>query len=216
MKNLLRLLVIICAFSINAAAQNVGIGTNNPSVSLHVVSPGAATAAFEGPDAMFIILQEAGFYRGYIGSFAGDESDVDFGTGVGNTNGKTHLAIQGVPKLTVDADGNTDLAGELQTSLKTGTANMLAICYGNVNAAGGIETGSGNFSVSKLSTGGYAITITGEPYNFQTYIAVVTAIGSATPCFTTTGSGAGKLQVFGFNTSGVATDTPFQFVVYKP
>ncbi len=49
---------------------------------------------------------EAGEYRGYLGSYAGKNEDVDFGTGGGNNVGSVHLTISAIPKLTVDSIGN--------------------------------------------------------------------------------------------------------------
>lgn len=216
MKKLLHTVCFFLLLTVSINAQNVGVGTTSPSTRLYVLSSDQSTATFEGPDLMYIVLREAGFYRGYIGSYSGAAADVDFGTGSGNTTGKTHLTIQGVPKLTVDAGGNTDIAGELNSSAKTGAANLVPICYGNVSASGFINTGSGNFSVSKITTGWYAIAITGEAYQFQTYIAVITPAGTSDPCFASTGSGGGNLYVYLKNLSGTAVDNQFNFIVYKP
>ena len=58
---------------------------------------------------MFISLLEEGNYRGYIGSYAGNAEDVDFGTGSGNGTGKLHLTIQASPKLTIASNGNVGI-----------------------------------------------------------------------------------------------------------
>lgn len=216
MKNLLLFVILVLLQQSNIVAQNVGIGTTTPTTRLYVLSDDQPIATYDGPQGMYIILKEAGFYRGYIGSYAGNTSDVDFGTGVGNTAGSTHLTIQGVPKLTVEADGTTNLDGELNRSTKTGTANLLPICYGNVSASGFVQTGSGNFTVTRLTTGWYSIAITGENYQFQQYVTVVTPIGTTTPAIAATGSGAGELQVSVYNIAGTKIDNNFHFVVYKP
>jgi hypothetical protein len=202
---------------VNGATNNttVGIGVTNPGYTLDVVSKIQNAGRFEGPSGMYVALTENNIYRGYIGSYAGSAEDVDFGTGTSNTTGKLHLTIQAVPKLTIDATGNIDIKGDLTNSAKTGTANLLPIAYGNVSGTGFVHTGSGNFTVSHFSTGTYIITITGEPYHFQQYVTTVTPVGSITPIVATTGSGAGSLQVFTYNLSGVAADAQFMFVVYK-
>ncbi len=164
---------------------------------------------------MYIAITENNIYRGYIGSYAGNAEDVDFGTGTGNTTGRVHLTIQGTPRLTVTATGSVDVTNELTRNSKTGSANLLPICYGNIGSTGFVNSGSSNFTVNRISTGWYEITITGEAYQFQLYTAVVTAIGTGNPIIVSTGSGGGKLHVSTYNISGVNTDANFHFVVYK-
>ncbi|WP_315818061.1 hypothetical protein [Paraflavitalea speifideaquila] len=213
MKKLLTLLLLVWALT--ATAQNVGIGIPNPLYKLDVLSPESFVARFNGAANMYLAIYETNVYRGYIGSFAGNAEDVDFGTGVGNATGKVHLTIQGVPKLTVNSTGSVDVQDELTRSSKTGAANLLPICYGNVSSTGFANSGSGNFTVTKLTTGLYEVNITGESYQFQLYTTVVTAIGSSIPVIATTGSGGGKLQVYIYNVAGASIDNNFHFVVYK-
>jgi hypothetical protein len=86
-------------------AQNVGIGTASPSARLHVVSAGANTAIFNGPNQMFLTLQENGVNRGYIGSFAGIAEDIDFGTYSSNPLGSLHLTTGNQPRLSILPSG---------------------------------------------------------------------------------------------------------------
>lgn len=213
MKQLLSFLFLFSAMT--GTAQNIGIGITNPQFKFDVWSPMALVARFSGADGMYVALSENNVYRGYIGSYSGDAEDVDFGTGVGNITGKVHLTIQGTPKLTVEASGNVNIQDELNRSSKTGAANLLPICYGNVSSTGTINTGSGNFTVSRLTTGWYAITITGENYHFQQYVTVVTPTGSTTPVITSIGSGSSNLHIHIFNLAGAEVDNQFSFVVYK-
>ena len=110
--------------------------------------------------------------------------------------------------------GNINVVGEVNRTA-TGTSNMVPIAYGNISAAGFIQHSSGNITVSRFSAGVYLITITGESYQFQQYVTVVTTIGSGSPTIATTGSGGGQLQVYTWNTAGAATDVNFHFVVYQ-
>lgn len=48
---------------------------------------------------------EGGQYRGYLGSYAGANEDVDFGTGTSNEDGSVHLTIKAQPKLTITKVG---------------------------------------------------------------------------------------------------------------
>src|SRR4030095_3077391 len=80
----------------------VGIGTKTPTAQLDVTSTAAGQLArFTGSSYMYMSLTESGAYRGYIGSYAGNAEDVDFGTGSGTT-GKLHLTIGASPRLTID------------------------------------------------------------------------------------------------------------------
>lgn len=118
------------------------------------------------------------------------------------------------PAEKLDVVGTIKLSGELNRT-STGTSNMVPIAYGNIATSGFINSGSGNFSVSKITTGWYAITITGESYQFQTYTSVITPVGSGAAIMVGTGSGGGNLYVYTYNASGVATDNQFCFVAYK-
>jgi hypothetical protein len=210
-------LVLGSVAGVNGATANtsVGIGVTNPDYTLDVVGPIQNVARFGGPANMYVALTENSAYRGYIGSYAGSAEDVDFGTGTGNTTGKLHLTIQAVPMLTIDPAGVIDVKAELTRSNKTGAANLLPIAYGNVSNTGFVNSGSGNFTVSRVTTGWYAITITGEAYQFQLYTATVTPVSGGTPIMVSTSSGGGNLYVYTYNAAGTAADNQFTFVVYK-
>jgi hypothetical protein len=112
-------------------------------------------------------------------------------------------------------NGDLKVNSEVQTPVRTGASNMVPICYGNIATNGSINSGStSNFTASRLGTGFYAITITGESYQFQTYVTVITP-ASSLPRMVTTGSGGGQLQVNTWDAGGVAADSNFHFVVYK-
>ncbi len=88
---------------------NVGIGTSTPSSKLHVKSTTGNAMRVEGTSNMFVGLYEDGAYRGYLGSFAGNTTDVDLGTGAGNSAGSLHLTIQSNPALSIDPNKNVGI-----------------------------------------------------------------------------------------------------------
>ena len=114
MKNFILTTIAAIAY-IFAHAQNVGIGTANPAVTLDVLSPAGHTARFNGTNNMFLSIYESDAYRGYVGSYSGAAEDVDFGTGSGNTNGKVHLTIQAIPRMTVASNGNVGVGNTSPT-----------------------------------------------------------------------------------------------------
>jgi hypothetical protein len=92
----------------NTNSGNVGIGTSNPLTKLDVKSTNANIASLDGGNQMWVTLSENGTPRGYIGSFAGNPEDVDFGTYYGS-EGSVHLTTSDVPKLTVNSNGNVGI-----------------------------------------------------------------------------------------------------------
>jgi hypothetical protein len=154
--------------------------------------------------------------RGSANNVSPNTSSLDFATANGvqmtlRGNGNLGLGVA-IPTETLDVDGNIKTTGEVNRPA-TGASNLVPICYGNVSGTGTINSSSGNFSVSKISTGWYAITITGESYQFQTYTVVITPVTG--PAMVASGSGGGNLYVYTYNGSGTAADNQFCFTVYK-
>jgi hypothetical protein len=89
----------------------VGIGTTAPAAKLDVQAgiTNEPVASFNAASGMYIALDEGASHRGYIGSYAGSSSDVDFGTRVGNNSGSVHLTINASPKLTVRPNGQVGI-----------------------------------------------------------------------------------------------------------
>lgn len=105
MKKSLFICLLLSKFSFS---QNVGIGTSAPASKLHVSATTSNIATFTGGSPMYITLAEGTFNRGYIGSFAGNDEDVDFGTYNSNP-GKVHLTTGNIPRLSVLSNGNVGI-----------------------------------------------------------------------------------------------------------
>ncbi|QQS36603.1 MAG: hypothetical protein IPM56_01215 [Ignavibacteriales bacterium] len=138
------------------------------------------------------------------------------GQDVVSVNGNGNVGIgTTAPAQKLDVAGNIRTTGEINRST-TGNANLLPICYGNVSTVGAINTGTGNFSVTRTSAGNYDITITGEDFVLSNYIVNVNAVGSGTAVFSSV-DGKLLIRTYDILVSGlVSADKTFAFTVYKP
>jgi len=92
----------------NYTSGNVGIGTTGPIEELHVVGA-TALLRLESTNAdSYNYYNSVNGFIGYAGVYSGDY-DMDFGTGVGNTTGKTHLVTNSAPRLSIDANGDVGI-----------------------------------------------------------------------------------------------------------
>lgn len=112
---------------------------------------------------------ENGLYRGYLGSYAGKNEDVDFGTGGGNTLGSLHLTIAASPKLSIDSIGNVGIGTRFpkyrfQVDGVTGTFSDNGIRIQNTTASTGwsfYASSSGDMIIGKTGNLGTFNGITG-------------------------------------------------------
>lgn len=189
------------ATGLDALVSNI-IGNNNVGVGFRadVASGNLTNAAAIGSQAF--VSQSNSMV---LGSIRGVNSATeDTRVGIGRTN----------PSERLDIVGNVKVDGEINRP-STGASNLVPVCYGSISSTGAINSGSGNFSVSRISAGNYSVTITGETYHYQRYTTTVTPGGVSTPVITTTNSVGGNLRVLTFNLNGTASDSGFSFVVYK-
>lgn len=206
----------------------VGIGLTTPTRNLVLNSSGS-------PD---ILIQQSeftgnsntdGFMLGTNISFDGEiwnfeSGGIRFGTnnlermrilangnlGINNPSPAEKLDVIG----NIKTSGNLNLTGEVNRP-STGTANMIPIAYGNVSAAGGVSGGTGNFSVNKIGTGIYEITIVGESISSTTSYFFSVVPLSANPQFATAYPFSSVMRVEIFEPGGSNTDGIFSFFVYK-
>jgi hypothetical protein len=185
---------------------NVGIGDITPTSRLNVTSTTASNIAnFDGRTGMFIGLYENATYRGYLGSFSGAATDVDFGTGAGNTTGKLNFTIQASPKFSIASDGTAQVLG----------SNILEIGAGTL----GKETNAGKigynaFGQSALTIVGAGTTIgtralyfyaeAGTTTNGPIYIEKATG-GAPTIEIKPSETGVDGSEILLYNAAGVAT-----------
>jgi hypothetical protein len=125
--------------------SNMGIGAEPNDKRLFVKSSAAGELTrFDGGNGTFNTIFENGSYRGYWGSFAGNPEDIDIGTGGTNTTGKVHLTIQGVPKLTVNNNGNIGI-GTSTPQRRLHVVNAPSGTGPNVNSPLVVENNTHNY-----------------------------------------------------------------------
>lgn len=119
------------------------------------------------------------------------------------------VTINGELNVTTSITGNIE--GNI-TAIHSGDADMKAYLFGSVALDGNtFESSSSNgFSSSKISTGHYSISSTGLNYYTVTATMRYGFIG-----FITVEKFANEFRVKTYNTSGVAEDRGFDFVVFK-
>lgn len=193
-------------------AGNIGVGNFSPTGRMQIDH-------FSGASTPTLNLYDSSTSGGPILQFrnAGGSRNWQIRTEINHpvpANDEFNIVNNNVTLASISGTGNLNVTGEVNRP-STGNTNLVPIAFGNISSGGLVQTGSGNITVSKITTGWYQVTITGESYQFQTYTTVVTPAGNVGPIFTNTGSGSGNLHIYTYNLSGAAADSQFCFVVYK-
>ena len=181
----------------------VGIGLISPNNILDI--NGRARIRHNGNTAGVWFSNSTNGLSDADGSFFGLKTDSEAGVWIGNAW-----------RFWVNNTGSVTITGEVNRT-QTSTANLVPIAYGNISELGTKNSASttDNVSVQRLGNGFYEITITGETYDMMNYTTIATLNHENIFGFISSGSNAGKLVVSTANSSGVASDRYFTFVVYK-
>jgi hypothetical protein len=188
------------------SSGNVGIGDITPSSKLNVTSTNASNIAnFDGRTGMFIGLYENATYRGYLGSFSGAATDVDFGTGGSNTTGKLNFTIQASPKFSIATDGTAQVLGSNILEIGAGTAgketNAGKIGYNAFGQSALTFVGAGTTTSNRAM---YFYAEAGTTTNGPIYIEKATG-GAPTIEIKPSETGVDGSEILLYNGAGVAT-----------
>jgi len=153
-------------------------------------------------------LKSSSVNKGFF-QLSGD--NVRMGTNSGNSTGNLIIRMNGNDRVTVNAAGDIDLDGKITRSSVTGANSLLPVCFGLIDDAGTILSGSGNFTVSHTGDGVYRITC-----NQLTSLV----IALATPLYTGFYTSALQYTVNSVDVrihrpGPVLTDGSFSFLIYR-
>lgn len=220
--------------SVYQSSLDVGIGNANPQEKLHVTGNVRVTGEVQATNGMVInnatgtiTFQSASVDKGFV-QLSGD--NLRIGTHSPNTNGKVVIRTGGADRIFVNSDGymglnvsdplarldlggNMRISGRMQTTT-TGSAHMLPAAYGLIRSNAIINSGSGNFSVSRVQEGIYEIT--SNDFNTNTVVVATTTAVSLT-IGAGQGATANSLTIYIRRVDdGTLTDAWFNFVAFTP
>ncbi|MHC1776300.1 MAG: hypothetical protein AB9834_12915 [Lentimicrobium sp.] len=190
--------------------DNIGINTAGPSERLDVNGNIRTTGSMNIDNTSAILqFKSGGVNTGFV-QLSGE--NLRLGTNSGNTNGNLVVRLNGNDRITFSPSGDIDVEGIITNIAETGNAPLTPFCYGKINPAGLIVSGTGNFSVIRQGEGIYRIYCSGISAG-----SLVVATGHASNVNVGASCDNGFIQVYSYNIdTGLNTDSFIQFVVYAP
>lgn len=190
--------------------DNIGINTAGPSERLDVNGNIRTTGSMNIDNTSAILqFKSGGVNTGFV-QLSGE--NLRLGTNSGNTNGNLVVRLNGDDRITFSPSGDIDVEGKITNIAETGNAPLTPLCYGKINPAGLIMSGTGNFSVIRQGEGVYRIYCSGISAG-----SLVVATGHASNVNVGAFCDNGFIQVYSYNIgTGLNIDSYIQFVVYAP
>jgi hypothetical protein len=218
---------------LNVVAQSTLTNTNESIIQVIRSTTGTAAAGLSGSIDFYNENSSGGFpptarivcesMNTTVGNHAASLEFFTSGSGV--LSSQLYLSPSGVgigtsiPSIfsKLDVNGSININGKITRSSSTGLVNLIPLCYGSIDAAGNIISGTGNFTVSKIATGFYAISNASLDANCIVSVTSrsVDLNNLAVRMYTTTFHD-GDWYVISANSSAQAADCGFHFTVYKP
>ncbi len=120
----------------------VGIGTTTPNAKLDVAGSGGVVK-IDGAGSNWIAFYRDATYYGYAGSYSGGASDIDFGTGGGNSTGNINFVIAASPAVTIDKNTNMGIGVQAPSHRLQvdGGSNFSNMAFTNTATGGGAGAG---------------------------------------------------------------------------
>ena len=204
------------------ASGNVGIGTTTPSYTLdiHSASENAGLQLISTETSYIKLNRVDGKYAGI--NFVTDQnynSSKSFRVGLLNDNNFSIVTSALYKGLKINGLGDVNMTDDLKVdgeihSANTGAANMMPMAYGFVTSNGTLKASSGNVSVSRTALGKYMVTITGQSYNDDDFVAVFSHAHSRKSLGHE--ESASKIAVYiTKNSDDAYDDASFSFIIYK-
>ncbi|MBK6347414.1 MAG: hypothetical protein IPF68_16070 [Bacteroidales bacterium] len=190
--------------------DNIGINTAGPSERLDVNGNIRTTGSMNIDNTSAILqFKSGGINTGFV-QISGE--NLRLGTNSGNTNGNVVVRLNGDDRITFSPSGDIDVEGKITNVSETGNAPLTPLCYGKINPAGLIVSGTGNFSVIRQGEGTYRIYCSGINAG-----SLVVATGHASNVNVGASCDNGFIQVYTYNiVTELNTDSFIQFVAYAP
>lgn len=192
-----------------------GAVTGNSSASFGGNINSNISMSINDPSGIFD-FKNNGVDKGFI-QLSGD--NLRLGTYSSNTQGSFVVRTNGADQVKINNDGIALQNNGKMMRSGSGNNDLLPVCYGYVAFNGNVSTntGSGNFTAEKLSTGVYRITCN-DPLmiNEDGVVTIVLTPFTSSPLFMFVYKMAGPVvEVKATSQYGDLTDTNFTFVMYK-
>jgi hypothetical protein len=208
---------------------NVGIGTANPAARL-------AIAFNSGAQPQLLLTETDNDYArlrfantvnttrpwdigAYTGLIVSNDRFSIFNPASGNV-----LTLTGDGRVGISTDNpgeRLEVSGAIKTSSgvvktnATGNANMLPVAYGMCDIFGGINGGTGNFTVLRVANGVYELRVTGQTFTFNSHIIILSSWGGGKAARWFGVGAGGEAIIHTGGSGGDPGDAPFSFLVFK-
>ena len=191
----------------------LGIGTLTPTSRLHVSGQVSITGGNVLELGQGIVGKEPSAGKIGYATFTTNTLDI---VGAGNSIGARRMRFWNEGGASFE--GTISLAAGEVNHAQTGPANLIPAAYGTIEGTtGNVLSGSGNFTVSRGSTGSYSITLTGKLLTTANSSCSLTIVSDGTSAYIAMAYSSGNMIVrIVSNDATNRVDRNFSFLIYQP